>query len=58
MGLHVGQHAHTDEDLAELHRWRDRNAWRNDDTYRLVQKPANDRHIARLEALTAKEQTS
>lgn len=47
MGAHLNME--TVADLADLYRWRDRNAWRTDHRYVSWQKPANDRHIDRFE---------
>lgn len=43
----------TRAELADAYGWRGRNAWRSDPMYVGVQKPANDRRIARLEAMLA-----
>jgi hypothetical protein len=37
--------------------WQARNQHRNDPCYRTVQKPANERHLARLNKLLAKEES-
>jgi hypothetical protein len=42
-------------EIDQIAEWQARNQHRNDLCYRTVQKPANDRHLARLTNLLAKE---